>query len=204
MSISIHKKLLSASKNKFHTLYDIIETNGPVVLKKQREEDLFDHLTRTVAGQQLSKQAATTIWNRIVAVSKGNSSNLLEFCSEKNSVHLKNCGLSKYKVKAILGVKDAFENGTLSASQLKNSDHHNVVKEITKLWGFGVWSADMISIFFFGLPDVWSTEDVSLRRGMSHISDQNKRKEKEILHSISPYKSYLSLHLWKAIDTKLI
>jgi DNA-3-methyladenine glycosylase II len=62
----------------------------------------------------------------------------------------------------------------------------------------------MIAIFYFGMKDVWSNEDLSLRRALNVVAGGDAKIEAAILEHTAPYKSYLALHLWKAVDTKVI
>ncbi len=204
MSEAIHKQLLCVSRGRFGALNKIFATNGVISLKKGSDDLLFEHLVRTVAGQQLSKQAANTIWGRVVNLSETNGLSIFNQCSQEYADSLKECGLSRFKVKAILGVKDAFLTGAIEPSKLSRADYKTVVDRITSLWGFGNWSADMIALFFFAHEDVWSPDDVALQRGMRFVEEQDSTSAEEVLKAVAPYRSYLSLHLWKAIDTNII
>jgi len=85
-----------------------------------------------------------------------------------------------------------------------NFGHDDIVKEITKLWDFGQWSAEMVSIFFYPQPDVWSNKDAALTRGVAFLTENNKSHEDAILNVVTPYKSYLALHIWRGIDSGYI
>jgi DNA-3-methyladenine glycosylase II len=199
----IHEKLMTATQRKFKPLHKLIQLNGPQYLKKNHKEDLFVYLANTVTGQQLSNQAAATIWGRVVNAA-GDEKNLFDFCCDKNVESLRACGLSRNKIKAIVGVKEAFENGYLDSQKLVKADYETLKQTISGLWGFGAWSADMIAIFYFGMQDVWSNEDLSLRRALGVVAEGDAKMEQAILEHTTPYKSYLALHLWKAVDTKVI
>jgi len=204
MSKIIHEKLITITQRKFKPLHKIVVANGPQHLRKNHKDDLFTYLANTVTGQQLSNQAAATIWGRVVKAAEDNNVPLFDFCCEQNVEALRACGLSRNKIKAIVGVKEACMNGVLDSQKLVKADYEELKKTISNLWGFGKWSADMIAIFYFGMKDVWSNEDLALRRGLSLVAGGDPQTEQAILTHITPYKSYLALHLWKAIDTKVI
>jgi len=172
-----------------------------VTLEKKDEDELFDFLVRTVIGQQLSKKAASTIWSRVTTAIESVGCSLQEFCRDENVDTLRNCGLSRFKIKALMQLRNAFDTNEISGSQLSEFGHEGIIREITKLWGFGQWSAEMVSMFFYAQPDVWSDKDAALTRGISLLSGNNKSQEDAILDVVTPYKSYLSLHLWKGLDS---
>ena len=203
MSKKIHEYLMSRTK-KFPTLHNAIKTNGVLILQKKDKSDFFYHLARTVAGQQLSTKAASTIWNRVLDASESSKTTLFNFCDTKNAQAILNCGLSKNKVRAITELKKAIEDNEISVEFLGKSSQETIVSEITKLWGFGEWSADMITLSFFGQVDVWSNGDAALNRGMRVLTKGNPKKEKEIIDAVTPYKSYFSMHIWKALDSNIL
>jgi len=201
MTELIHRELLERTEESFQSVHQLVKTNGVVTLDKKDENELFDYLVRTVIGQQLSKKAASTIWSRVTTAIESVGCSLQEFCRDDNVDVLRNCGLSRFKVKALIQLRNAFDTNEISGSQLSKFSHEDIVREITKLWGFGQWSADMVSMFFYAQPDVWSDKDAALTRGMSLLSVNNKPQEDAILDVVTPYKSYLSLHIWRGIDS---
>lgn len=203
IALQAHEHLLAVAQQHSPLLLKIIETNGVITLKKQNTKRLFEYLAQTVSGQQLSKQAAGTIWSRVCRAAQ-EESDLFTFCRDENSERLRQCGLSKSKVKAILGIKHAFESGALSPAVFSKPDHQSVIDHITALWGFGRWSADMMAIFFCALPDVWSDDDVALQRGLNLITANRKRMYKKLIKEATPYRSYLAMHVWKALDDRVI
>ncbi len=203
MSLKIHGLLLSKSRD-IPTLHQIISKNGCLTLERKVESDFFYHLSKTVAAQQLSKKAATSIWNKIEAESFKRNLDIFDFCTLQYTEDIKKCGLSKFKVKAILELRQNIYSGNISRSLFTSNDFVFITSEITKLWGFGTWSAEVIALFYFALPDIWSDFDAALQRGIKNISITDDISESKIKNIMSPYKSYLSLHIWKAIDTNIL
>jgi len=201
MTELIHRELLERTEESFQSVHQLVKTNGVVTLEKKDEDELFDFLVRTVIGQQLSKKAASTIWSRVTTAIENAGCSLQEFCRDDNADVFRNCGLSRMKIKAVMQLRKTFDTNEISGNQLSEFGHEGIVKEITKLWGFGQWSAEMVSMFFYAQPDVWSDKDAALTRGMSLLSLNNKPQEDAILDVVTPYKSYLSLHIWRGIDS---
>ena len=113
---------------------------------------------------------------------------------------MRSCGLSKYKARAIIELNDKMNADQITEEYLSQLPYESLLEEITSLWGFGKWSADMAAIFYFNCADVWSEGDVSLSKALKHYSSGDIRHEKRILELAQPYRSYLCLHLWRAVD----
>lgn len=201
MSKKAHAYLLEKTSERFPKLNSLIAQNRVQYLNKHKNSDLFLHLAKTVSGQQLSKKAASTIWGRILAMAERESVTLYNLCIPSAAASLRSCGLSRFKVKAIIEMREAFECGAISTDKLQSEDTSLIIGEITKLWGFGRWSADMTALFFFASPDVWSSEDAALRRGIRLLSQYEACEEREILEAATPFKSYLALHIWSGLDS---
>ncbi|HIL61705.1 MAG TPA: DNA-3-methyladenine glycosylase 2 family protein [Porticoccaceae bacterium] len=203
MSKNIHSQLLNIASEKYPRLNKMLVINGVISLGKSEKSDFFRSMARTVAGQQLSKQAATKIWGRVVSAAERHGIELEEFCSEGYAENIRECGLSKLKAQAILRLKQAITSNQIDVDYLAAASHKEIRSEISKLWGFGNWSADMMALFFFGKEDVWAPEDAALKRGMLILSNNDLEVSEQIVHDSRPYRSYLSLHIWKALDDKI-
>ena len=203
MSTIIHKIFLKKSKNKLPNIHAIFKANGPIYLSAS-QEDLFTHMARLLCSQQLSLSAADTIWRKIMSQLELDNYLLFDACNDSYIDKIKSCGLSSNKVKALMGLKNAFTSEQISNKLLSNKSHPEVVKLISSLWGFGPWSGDMIAMFYLGLEDVWSNGDLILNRGIRTLSENTTYLDSELLEFFSPYKSYLALHIWKATNSKLL
>ena len=63
--------------------------------------EAYETLVRSIVGQQISIQAASSVWNKIVALVKTIEPNKVLLTSREN---LKLCGLSKQKIQYILSL----------------------------------------------------------------------------------------------------
>jgi len=203
MSKTIHKILLSKSVEKFSHVNDLFVANGVLLLTKS-EDELFKHMSRLVCSQQLSLKAADTIWRKIIHNLHENKLSLLEACNDEYTDLLRACGLSGNKVKALLKLKLAFDRGDISHELVMNGSHEYVSELVCKLWGFGPWSGDMISMFYCGLPDVWSDGDLILNKGIEKLSITHGILASDFLAHFTPYKSYLALHVWRGQNTGIL
>jgi DNA-3-methyladenine glycosylase II len=203
MSQQVHHALLERSRDRFAKVYALIDENGPLNLTARKTE-LFEYMARIVAGQQLSGAAARTIWSRVQATVSEGGRPLSEYCCESNSTVLRTCGLSRNKIKALIHLREAFADKLISERQICGAEHAEIVRMVSGIWGFGQWSADMVAIFYCGLPDVWSEGDSSLQKGVKILCDDASANCSEIATEFSPFRSYLALHVWKGIDDGIL
>lgn len=203
MSERAHQALLMRSRGRFDRVHSLIRENGPLSLTT-RNVALFEYMAKTVAGQQLSAAAAGTIWSRVQTTVSNRGRPLAELCCDSGTEALRSCGLSGNKVKALAHLRQAFADGSITEAQIRAADYDEVVETVSSIWGFGDWSADMIAIFYCGLPDVWSEGDSSLQKGIALLCNGAQVNAGELAAEFSPFRSYLALHVWKGIDTGLI
>jgi len=200
MSEVAHQHLLQIGKEHCQLLNKIVSNNGVIEIKVDRSVDTFECFAQTVVEQQLSYKAAKSIWNKIKSTSKEMKLDLIDYFDEENTLLLRKNGLSQNKIKSILGAKKAINDGLISLEILESLPYDDYRKLIKSLWGFGDWSAEMISIFYLGRTNVWSDGDLILRKGIDEICSESKITPDELLKLIDPYQSYLALHIWRNKD----
>ena len=198
--VDIHNQLLNIASQYHPDVATLITENGVFKLRKSKDKDLFRFLARTVTGQQLSKAAAQTIWQRVENLEVEKAKPLMSFFEKRNEARLRECGLSKNKVNALLELKKSFTRGEISYDSIKKSNYEELSKQIIQLKGLGQWSADMVAMFFLALPDVWPETDAALLRGM-RILIGNRKSPIKAATLYRPYRTYLANHIWMGLDT---
>jgi len=128
---------------------------------------------------------------------------LMEICSKKNSDILENCGLSKNKTKAAILLRQSFKQNKINEDALSKMNESELSLFIQSLWGFGPWSAEIIAMFFYGMPDIWAKKDLILNRYIKLIAKLENESYENIIQAYSPFKTYLALHIWKANNSGL-
>ena len=200
MGREIHSHLIEVSKKHCKPLQKLLQKNGVIEIDLPKNFPLFDCLTQTVIEQQLAYAAAKTIWQRLNKAASSADQTLFQFCNQKNRATLKKIGLSGNKIKAILGARSSIKNGDLNADDLSVMNYEKLHKTITSLWGFGNWSVDMIAIFYYGMTNIWSDQDLILNRGIKSLCEKTDLSPEDLLQLVNPYQSYLALHIWRYKD----
>lgn len=164
--------------------------------------DCFRFLARTVVGQLLSAKAARTIWYRVEQLAVANTVGLIDLFSGDHQSTLREAGLSGSKYKTIAGLRFELNGDPDFATRLLKSDYADIKAQITSLWGFGDWSADMCAIFYCGLPDVFPLKDVAIINGLNKLCSGEEPEPAAARYA--PYRSYLCKHIWLGFNTGYI
>lgn len=162
--------------------------------------DLFWALVESIVSQQLAVKAADAIFRRVEAL-------LGEVTAERllavDVDELRACGLSGRKIEYLRGIAEAKISGAIDFEGLAEKSDAEVIAELVKLKGVGVWTAEMLLIFALGRPDVLSFKDLGIRRGimmLNHLDDLTEEGFEIYRKRYSPYGTLASLYLWRVKD----
>ena len=86
---------------------------------------------------------------------------------------LRAAGLSQRKAEYVQGLAAAFNSGEVTAASLRAAPDADVVAQLTRIRGIGVWTAEMFLIFGLRRSDVFSTGDLGIQRGMAAFLGRN-------------------------------
>ncbi|MDA7873577.1 hypothetical protein N9A80_02120 [Rhodopirellula sp.] len=197
MNQKLHRDFLTTSDKISGTLYHAISDCGPLPRHRGTTQPLVTTMCRTIAGQQLSVQAARTIWNRVLADSE--TQPLIDYLINASPTRLRACGLSRAKGRAMKGIADASNSGRLEPTDLKRLSHHARSQCLTEIWGVGQWTADMMGIFYFGDRDIWPESDITVTKTLQLLIG-HRRKTILAAARFAPQRSSLARYMWKIAD----
>jgi len=169
--------------------------------KKYQEVGHFQALVNSVIAQQLSVKAADTITARVaLALNNDISPTSMRDVAE---LDLRTAGLSGAKTRTIKEMAQAWHVNEYDFSDPTLSDHE-IVDELTKLWGIGRWTAEMFLMFTLHRLDVWPTGDLAMRRGWEQIHGLPEFIDPKVLDRegevFKPYRSVAAWYCWRIID----
>ncbi len=168
------------------------------VLEREVIADPFTALVQSIVYQQLAYAAANTIWNRfLVAVADVTPKSVQDTPDEV----LRACGLSGTKVQYVKNIARAFLDGDISDDMIFALGDDEVVRELVKIKGVGIWTAQMFLIFCLGRGDVFSYKDLGLRRGVQWLYGLDEEPSEAFCDAVNerwrPYNTVASLYLWE-------
>ncbi len=164
---------------------------------------LLSDLLDSIASQQLSVKAGTTIFNRFKNIYDQGTFPDARAIAQTSDEVLRACGLSYGKIKYIKGICLAVHEGNLLFDSMHTMTDEHIIAELTKLKGIGQWTAEMMLMSSFNRPDVFSVGDLGLRTAVSrlyNVDRDDKNKIQAISKTWKPYRSYACKLLWKSLD----
>ena len=166
-------------------------------------DQYFHHLTREIIYQQLSGKAASTIFDRFLALLPGQQltpPSVLTLTPEA----LRAAGLSGAKARYIHALADAVVREQLSFAQFPQMDDEQIINQLTTVKGIGRWTAEMFLMFAMGRPDVFSYADLGLRKGFARAYQLSElptlAQMRPVVEQWAPHRTYASVLLWALID----
>lgn len=165
----------------------------------------FHALARTIIYQQLATGAARTIHDRVKALgpSRRRFPTALEILSIPEE-KLSGAGLSRSKLRAIRDLAQRVESGKLQLRSLSRLSDEEVERQLTAVWGIGVWSSQMFLLFHLGRLDVFAPGDLGLQEGIRILDGLDHRPtpsvalERAVIWA--PLRSVASWYLWRLKD----
>ena len=163
--------------------------------------DPFLTLSRSIVGQQISIVAAQSVWNKLVVKCKKiNAINI----NKMHFMTLKSCGLSRQKISYLKNVSNAFIEKKIEPSKWNFKTDDEIIIELTKIKGIGIWTAEMFLIFNLCRSDVYPINDIGVVRGICKIYKLDypldKKKLIKIGYKWKPYRSVATWYLWRSLD----
>lgn len=193
----IHKRFIETARELSPALTAALERAGPQQMRNRADMPFAEYLCRAIVGQQLSTAAARTIWDRVVA--SANGAQVLDHFREENARLLRDCGMSGAKVKAVTAIAETHRTIGLDTKRLRAMDYATRTETLTAIWGVGQWTADMMSMFYFGEEDVWPDGDVAARKTLERLTSR-RRKTVKTAERFAPHRSYLAIYMWAHAD----
>ena len=200
MKIDFWEKAKEHLCEKDKKLNNIIISAGNVYLETSK--DPFTTLFNSILGQQISVAAAESIKKRIVSKYKITPKSF----SNATIDDLRNCGLSRMKIKYLKDLSSKVLNQEILFDEIKLQDDNEVIKSLTKVNGIGNWTAEMFMIFYLGRPNILPIKDIGIINSLVKIYGEDKKNinfEKYFL-LWSPWNTVASWYLWRNIDQKII
>jgi len=192
-----------------------LQSSDPVLAKlinKHRSKtylitanSIFITFTKIIIGQQISIEVANSIESKIKKLLGNISPKKILVTPDQ---HLRNCGLSFRKVTYIKGVAEIIKGEPNFFSNLETLDDKDAIKELVKLYGIGLWSAEMFLIFHFNRPNILPLGDIGL---INSYCKNYKIKRDVFMKKISktrklwePYCTVATWYLWRDIDEDVV
>ena len=168
--------------------------------------DIFFSLCKSIIGQQISVAAANSVFNKFKK--KCNNKINAKVVNKLSFSSLKECGLSRQKVKGIKDLSKKIVNKKFKPYLIKKMNDEEAIEYLSELKQIGRWSAEMILLFTFNRSNIWPLQDIGLLRAISNNYKKKYFPPKIFLNKLkkrfTPYCSVATWYLWRSIDDEPI
>ncbi|PSB18524.1 DNA-3-methyladenine glycosylase 2 [filamentous cyanobacterium CCP2] len=167
--------------------------------------DGFEIAVRTILGQQVSVKAATTLMGRFVQcfgepiTTPFSTLTYLtptaDRIAQSHINEIATLGIFGTRARSILALAQALTAGFLSFNGECSTEQ--TIAQLQELPGIGTWTAHYIAMRVLADPDIFLSTDFGIRQVMNEMSP------KQMLATATqwqPWRSYATLHLWKALE----
>lgn len=188
------EKEIEYLKKRDKKLAEVIDRIG--MIERETDSDLFSSVVHHIIGQQISTKAQATIWQRMQDVLGKVNADTVFNCGRDE---LQSFGMTFRKAEYIEDFARNVINGSFDLEGIWEKSDEEVVKELAALNGIGVWTAEMIMLFCMQRPNVFSFQDLAIRRGLRmiyHHREISRELFEKYRRRFSPYCSVASLYLW--------
>jgi AraC family transcriptional regulator of adaptative response / DNA-3-methyladenine glycosylase II len=169
--------------------------------------DGFEIAVRTIIGQQVSVKAATTLMGRFVQCFgepiETPFSTLTHLTptatqiAQADLTTIASLGILSTRARSILALAQAIAERTLSLTPGYSIDQ--TIAQLQELPGIGTWTAHYIAMRVLADPDVFLPTDLGIQQA---LGETNPKRILATATEWQPWRSYATLHLWKALERK--
>jgi DNA-3-methyladenine glycosylase II len=148
-------------------------------------------------------KAAWAIIGRVAALGAAGRPTPAEVAAMDDDV-LRAAGLSRAKVRDEKDLAARWTDGSLPHGHIAAMADDEVIAELTKVKGIGVWTAEMILIFTLARPDVLPVDDLGIVNAIHRLYGLRKKPKADRIRKIGetwrPYRTIACWYLWRSLE----
>ena len=194
MYFAYGERELSYLRQKDKRLGSVMDRIGHI--DRAVDPDLLSSVVHHIIGQQISTKAQATIWQRIHdMLGSINAETILK----AGVPALQALGMTFRKAEYITDFAEKIHTGAFRLDEVARMNDEDAIRALSSLKGIGVWTAEMILLFCLQRPDIFSYDDLAIRRGLRmvyHHREIDRERFERYRRRFSPYGSVASLYLW--------
>jgi len=181
-------------KSRDKRLGEVIDRVGMVI--RPIDGDIFIAVVRAILGQQISRQARETVYERMAAAMNPVTPQRM---AEYTVPELQVFGTTFKKAEYLYDFASLIASGEFDLEPLRDLPDEEVIHRLSELKGIGVWTAEMLLTSVLGRKDVFSFGDLTIHRGLRMVY-RHKEITREMFERYrkrySPYRTVASVYLW--------
>ncbi|MEO1587347.1 MAG: DNA-3-methyladenine glycosylase [Bacteroidota bacterium] len=193
---------------------------GPVVqanpgLRITGVPDLLECMAGTILGQQVNTTFATTLKNRLIdaygITSQWKGHTLCQFPAAETLAALepevlRPMSISQRKAEYVIGFARLIESGEISKEKLSRFETAaEAVKELVKIRGVGVWTANYILLRCLRYKDALPLGDSGLHNAVRDYLGMDQKPTNEEVKTVAKgwkgWEAYATYYLWYGVNS---
>ena len=191
-------------------LAQLIEQVGPFTMQATAPKPRggvapFVALAKAIVSQQLSGNAAATIYGRVAQLLGSDSIDDAVAVLALPKTKLRAAGLSENKALSLIDLaRQALAGGLPTRAAMQSMSDEDIIERLSHIRGIGRWSVQMLLMFHLGRPDVLPVQDLGIQKGYALTYGTRSLPSPATLQRTarawSPYASVASWYLWRATE----
>ena len=124
--------------------------------------------------------------------------------AKANIVDIKSCGLSQIKSNTIKNISSIINVNPTFLTEFKEKSKSDVINELTKIKGIGIWTAQMFLMSGLKNLDIFAPNDSGLMKGIRIVYFNNVKPKQDNVEKITskwiPYRTIGSWYMWQVAN----
>ena len=187
--------------NSFKKLSELDEDLKRIIIKYKlpvlrKQSNNFETLMRIIIGQQISRKAAESIYQKLKIKKITTYKNFLKTDND----YLKNVGLSFRKIIYIKDLAKNIDENKINLNDFECSSSENVYNSLIKIKGIGKWTIKNYQLFVLEDCDAWPGGDLAIQEAIKNLKNLDARPNENETNIIAekwkPYRGSAALLLW--------
>ena len=162
-------------------------------------------MLRTIVGQQVSVQAAASVWTKLEALLGATCPPATLLAASEEA--LRGCGLSRQKQGYARSLASLVLSGDLDLGDLP-ADDEEAITLLTRVKGIGRWSAEIYLLFAEGRADIWPAGDLAVQEAVKRIKRLDARPDEKTTRAVAeswrPHRGAAAIFAWHSYDMDVI
>ena len=168
----------------------------------RKESNTFETLMRIIIGQQISRKAAESIYQKLKEKKITTYKNFLN----TDDKYLKNLGLSFRKIMYIKDLANNIYEKKIKLNEFKKSSSEVVYNSLIKIKGIGKWTINNYQLFVLEDCDAWPGGDLAVQEAIKSLKNLDVRPDENESNNIAekwrPFRGSAALLLWHYYSKK--
>ena len=170
---------------------------------RRKENNNFETLMRIIIGQQISRKAAESIYQKLKNKKITTYKNFLK--TDDN--YLKDLGLSFRKITYIKDLAKNINENKINLNEFEYLSSEDVYNSLIKIKGIGKWTINNYQLFVLEDCDAWPGGDLAIQEAIKSLKKLDARPSENETNIIAekwkPFRGSAALLLWHYYGKKI-